>query len=106
MADDVNKYLDEVKPWVKIKNENERELVQKICTDGLNLFRILIGYLKPVLPSISNKVESIMNCDSLTWSNLKEVLLNTDITEFKPIITRITKESIEAMKSESNGENK
>lgn len=106
LADDVNKYLDEVKPWVKIKNENERELVQKICTDGLNLFRILIGYLKPVLPSISNKVESIMNCDSLTWSNLKEVLLNTDITEFKPIITRITKESIEAMKSESNGENK
>ena len=106
LADDVNKYLDEVKPWVKIKNENERELVQKICTDGLNLFRILIGYLKPVLPSISNKVESIMNCDSLTWSNLKEVSLNTDITEFKPIITRITKESIEAMKSESNGENK
>ena len=106
LADDINKYLDEVKPWVKIKNENERELVQKICTDGLNLFRILIGYLKPVLPSISNKVESIMNCDSLTWSNLKEVLLNTDITEFKPIITRITKESIEAMKSESNGENK
>ena len=47
-----------------------------------------------------------MNCDSLTWSNLKEFLLNTDITEFKPIITRITKESIEAMKSESNGENK
>ena len=106
LADDINKYLDEVKPWVKIKNENERELVQKICTDGLNLFRILIGYLKPVLPSISNKVESIMNCDSLTWSNLKEVSLNTDITEFKPIITRITKESIEAMKSESNGENK
>ena len=106
LADDVNKYLDEVKPWVKIKNENERELVQKICTDGLNLFRILIGYLKPVLPSISNKVESIMNCDSLTWSNLKEVSLNTDITEFKPIITRITKESIEAIKSESNGENK
>ena len=106
LADDINKYLDEVKPWVKIKNENERELVQKICTDGLNLFRILIGYLKPVLPSISNKVESIMNCDSLTWSNLKEFLLNTDITEFKPIITRITKESIEAMKSESNGENK
>lgn len=106
LADDVNKYLDEVKPWVKIKNENERELVQKICTDGLNLFRILIGYLKPVLPSISNKVESIMNCDSLTWSNLKEVSLNTDITQFKPIITRITKESIEAMKSESNGENK
>jgi methionyl-tRNA synthetase len=42
LADNVNKYLDEVKPWIKIKNENEKELVQEICTDGLNLFRILI----------------------------------------------------------------
>ena len=106
LADDVNKYLDEVKPWVKIKNENERELVQEICTDGLNLFRILIGYLKPILPRISNKVEDIMNCDSMTWTNLKEVQLNTEISKFQPIITRITKESIEAMKNECSGEKK
>ena len=106
LADNVNKYLDEVKPWVKIKNENERELVQEICTDGLNLFRILIGYLKPILPRISNKVEDIMNCDSMTWTNLKEVQLNTEISKFQPIITRITKESIEAMKNECSGEKK
>jgi methionyl-tRNA synthetase len=106
LADNVNKYLDEVKPWVKIKNENERELVQEICTDGLNLFRILIGYLKPILPKISNKVEDIMNCDSITWANLQEVQLNTEISKFQPIITRITKESIEAMKNECSGEKK
>lgn len=106
LADDVNKYLDEVKPWVKIKNQNQREQVQKICTDGLNTFRILIGFLKPILPAISNKVEDIMNCDNITWSNLEESLLDTDINKFESLITRITQESIEAMKNESNGENK
>ena len=54
---------------VEIKNENERELVQEICTDGLNLFRILIGYLKPILPKISNKVEDILKEEEIDIVN-------------------------------------
>ena len=104
MADDINKYLDEEKPWVKIKDKNNRELVQKICTDGMNLFRILIGYLKPVLPKISEKVENIMQCEPINWENIKDSILSKKIQEFKPIITRIDKDSLEGMINKS-GEN-
>ena len=39
------------------------------------------------------KVEDIMNCDNITWSNLEESLLDTDINKFESLITRITQES-------------
>ena len=65
LADKINKYLDSEKPWVKIKNDSDKELVQRICTDGLNLFRILIGYLKPILPNISKKTEDILMSESI-----------------------------------------
>ena len=106
MADDINKYLDEEKPWVKIKDKNNHELVQKICTDGMNLFRILIGYLKPVLPKISEKVENIMQCEPINWENIKDSILSKKIQEFKPIITRIDKDSLEGMINESGENNK
>ena len=106
MADDINKYLDEEKPWVKIKDKKNHEMVQKICTDGMNLFRILIGYLKPVLPKISEKVENIMQCEPINWENIKDLILSKKIQEFKPIITRIDKDSLEGMINESGENNK
>ena len=104
MADDVNKYLDEEKPWVKIKNESEKELAQKICTDGLNLFRILVGCLKPVIPEIAKKVEAIMRCAPINWENIEELITSNKIETFKPIITRIDKDAIESMKNENIGD--
>ena len=104
MADEINKYLDEEKPWVKIKNDDEKLLVQKICTDGLNLFKILITYLKPVLPEIAAKVEQILKSKPLDWANIEDILLSRDINEFKPLIMRIDSKAIEAMKQESIGE--
>ena len=104
MADDVNKYLDEEKPWVKIKNESEKELAQKICTDGLNLFRILIGCLKPVIPEIAKKVEAIMRCAPINWENIEELITSDKIETFEPIITRIDKDAIESMKNENIGD--
>ena len=70
----------------------------------MNLFRILIGYLKPVLPKISEKVENIMQCEPINWENIKDSILSKKIQEFKPIITRIDKDSLEGMINES-GEN-
>ena len=104
LADKINKYLDTEKPWVKIKNNDDRVLVQKICTDGLNLFRILIGYLKPILPNISVKVEDILLCEPVSWANLDQLLLNKKINKFKPIIKRIEDKDIKSMKNFNKGE--
>ncbi len=105
LADKVNKYLDMEKPWVKIKSGNDKDLVHRICTDGLNSFRILIGYLKPVLPSIAIKVENILSCDPLTWNNIEELIFEKEINKFEKIIARIDIDSIELMKNKNKGEN-
>jgi len=105
LADKINRYLDSEKPWVKIKNDSDKELVQRICTDGLNLFRILIGYLKPILPNISKKTEDILMSESINWQNLDQLLLNKKINKFEPIIKRIDNEDIVSMKNFNRGEN-
>ena len=104
LSDEVNKYLDEEKPWVKIKNQDTKKSVQTICTDGINAFRIIITYLKPVLPDIAIKVESMLNADSLSYQNISNIILDHKINTFEPLITRINKESIEKMKDENKQE--
>ena len=104
LSDEVNKYLDDEKPWVKIKDDSTKGHVQTICSDGINGFKFIIGYLKPVLPEIANKVENLLNCDSITWSNIDNQLKDHKINAFVPLITRINKESIEKMKEENNKE--
>ena len=104
LSDEVNKYLDDEKPWVKIKDDSTKSHVQTICSDGINGFKSILGYLKPVLPEIATKVENLLNCDSITWSNIDNQLKNHKINAFEPLITRINKESIEKMKEENNKE--
>ena len=104
LSDEVNKYLDEEKPWVKIKDQSTKDSVQTICSDGINAFRIIITYLKPVLPEIASKVESMLNTDPFNYQNTSNMLLNHKINAFEPLITRINKESIEKMKDENKQE--
>jgi len=103
LADEVNKYLDEEKPWVQIKDDNNRGYVQKVCTDGLNMFKVLAGYLKPIIPDCVDKIEKILQCESLSWENIDNRLISKKIDKFEPIINRIDSESIESMRAESGG---
>ena len=105
LADEVNKYLDEEKPWVQIKDNNNRGYVQKVCTDGLNMFKVLAGYLKPIIPDCVDKIEKILQCESISWENIDNQLISKKIDKFEPIINRIDSESIESMRAES-GEKK
>ena len=104
LSDEVNKYLDEEKPWVKIKDQDTKESVQTICSDGINAFRIIMTYLKPVLPEIASKVESLLNADPFNYQNICNIILDHKINAFEPLITRIEKESIEKMKDENKQE--
>ena len=64
---------------------------------GLNLFRILIIYLKPVLPVMAEKVEQFLNVDPFTWEHNQTALLAHEINKFKPLMTRVEQEHINAM---------
>ena len=96
-ADQVNQYIDANKPWVLAKDEERLPEVHAICTMGINLFRILITYLKPVLPMMSKASEQFLNCEPLLWSSIDEPLLHHQINNFQPLMTRVEKEKIEAM---------
>lgn len=101
-ADKVNQYIDANKPWVLAKEEGGLPKVHAICTMGINLFRVLITYLKPVLPMMAKESEEFLNCDPLTWASLDQPLLNHSIHSFKPLMVRVEKEKIDAMFAESN----
>jgi methionyl-tRNA synthetase len=95
-ADKANVYIDENKPWVLIKEEGREDEVQKICTQGLNMFRLLMTYLKPILPATAEKSEAFLNTE-LKWAGIDQPLLAHTINKFKPLLTRIEKEQIDAM---------
>lgn len=100
LADKANVYIDNNKPWVLIKEEGKETEVQAICTQGINLFRVLMTYLKPILPQTALKSEAFLN-NELHWHTLSEPLLAHSINKFKPLMTRIEKEQIEAMVEQS-----
>ena len=101
LADQANQYIDENKPWVLIKDEVHKDQVQGICTQGVNMFRALLTYLKPVLPELTEKSEAFLNAGTLQWESVNNPLLNTYIKQFKPLLTRIEPKLIEAMLTEN-----
>ena len=97
LTDRVNQYIDEQKPWALVKDAKRLPDVQQICTLGLNLFRVLMIYLKPVLPALAEKAERFLNIPPLAWSALDKPLLGTRINPFEAMLTRVEREKIDAM---------
>ena len=97
LADKANQFIDENKPWVMIKDEANRDAVQQICSDGLNLYRILITYLKPVLPRLAENSETFLGVAPLQWADVTTLLVDHKINKFKPLMTRIEPERVEAI---------
>jgi len=97
LADEANQYIDQNKPWSLIKEPGKELDVQNICSMGINLFRLLMIYLKPVLPVMVKDAETFLNIAPLTWSDLDTPLLDHKINKFTPLITRVDKEHIDAM---------
>ncbi len=101
LADRANQYIDEKKPWSAAKDPTRMEEVQDICSMGINLFRCLAIYLKPVLPQTAKNVENFLNVSPLCWDDCQQPLLNHTIKPFQPLINRVDKKEIDAMKEAS-----
>lgn len=101
LADKANQYIDEHKPWILIKDESRLEEVHQVCTAGLNAFRSLCIYLKPVLPDLVSNAETFLGVNELQWQDLNDLLLDHPINKFKPLITRIEQEAIDKMIEDS-----
>ena len=96
LADRANQYIDEKKPWILAKEEGNAQEVHAVCSVGVNLFRVLMTYLKPVLPAMADKAGTFLNC-SLDWTALDAPLTGHQLATFSPLMTRIDPKQVEAM---------
>ena len=97
LADKANQYIDEKKPWQLAKIEGKEKEVHEITSLAINLFKVLITYLKPVLPELARRSEEFLNVDSLNWSDIENPLTNHKINKFKALMTRIEDDQIDQM---------
>lgn len=96
LADTANQYIDEQAPWVVAKDPEQAERLHEICSNGLNMFRQLITYLGPILPTMRSKAEDFLNTD-LIWAARENLLAGHSINKFKPLMTRVEMTKIDAM---------
>ena len=96
LADRANQYIDDKKPWVMAKDEAQASAVQEVCSVGINLFRVLATYLKPVLPNMAQKSEAFL-CTSLDWTTLETPLVQHQLAPFEPLLQRVDAEVVAAM---------
>jgi methionyl-tRNA synthetase len=96
LADKANSYIAEQKPWVLAKDEATRAQAQAVCTQGLNLYRCLITFLKPIVPGIAADSEALFGLE-LTWNGLGEPMVGRAISDFKPLLQRVEKDKVQAM---------
>ena len=101
LADKANQYIDDKKPWALAKEAGKEQEVHDICTMGINLFRVLIAYLKPVLPETVIQAEAFLNIAPLNWPDISTPILSHGINKFKPLMTRIESDKIEAIQADS-----
>ena len=101
LADAANEYIDAEKPWVKIKDDASRAAVQGIATVGINAFRQLITYLKPVLPQVAEDAEALLNITPLTWADAQTPLLGTTIQPFSAMMQRVETAQTDAIIADS-----
>ena len=96
LADRANQYIDDKKPWVMAKDEALEDEVQAVCSVGINLFRVLATYLKPVLPKMAEKSEAFLRC-SIDWTALDAPLIAHELAPFEPLLQRVDADVVTAM---------
>ncbi|MGS2721271.1 methionine--tRNA ligase [Paraglaciecola aestuariivivens] len=100
LADKANQFIDANAPWVTIKDENQQQFTHDVCSLGINLFRILVVYLKPVVPTLASQSEAFLN-DELNWDSAQSVLTNHPINKFKALMQRVDMDKVNAMIEDS-----
>jgi methionyl-tRNA synthetase len=101
LADEANTYIADAEPWVLAKQAGREQEVLDIGSVGINLFRQLMVYLAPVVPAMAEDARDFLKLDALDWASRHTVLLDHEITKFKPLMTRVERDKIDAMMAAS-----
>ncbi len=105
LTDKANGFVADKAPWIIAKDETKTAELQMVCSDALEMFRLLTLYLKPVLPKLAQEIEQFLNIKAMLWEAVNTPLLaQHKINEYAHLITRVDSKAIEAM-TEANKEN-
>ncbi|WP_130537115.1 methionine--tRNA ligase [Thiomicrorhabdus indica] len=97
LADKANEYIAETAPWVLAKEEGKEAELHEVATMGINLFRVLMSYLAPVIPKTAEDSWAFLNLENCGWNDIKTPLLGHEINKFKALMTRLEMPQIEKM---------
>ena len=98
LADQVNQYADEKKPWELAKTEAGAHYLQIVCSVLINCFRLLTIYLKPILPMLAANVEGLLCVGPLTWQDAEKCLPNGHvIAPYKHLMQRVDAKQLDAL---------
>lgn len=100
LADIANGFVADAAPWQMVKHDEQQEAAHQVCSNALNLFRILVIYLKPVLPRLAQDVEAFFQ-QTLTWNSLDQDMAGHEIVPFKAMMQRVELDKIDAMVADS-----
>ena len=103
LADEANRYVDEKAPWVIAKQEGQETELSAVCSTTINLFRVLMTYLKPVMPELAARAEAFLNV-TLNWTEIEQPLLAHTVSPFKALFTRVDPVKVAAMVEASKEE--
>jgi len=106
LADRANEYIDETAPWVLTKEEGKEKELHESVSLGINLFRVLISLLSPVLPVTAEKSRAFLQINDYSWDAIQIPLMGHEITKFKPLMTRVEMAAVEKMIEDSKADAK
>jgi len=105
LADEANQYINDRQPWVLAREEDRADELHAICSQGINLFRVLASYLAPTVPALTERIERFLKTTISQpgdWEQLAGPLLDHDISTFEPLLKRIETQAIHAMTDDAN----
>ncbi|MDP6374800.1 MAG: methionine--tRNA ligase [Pseudomonadales bacterium] len=104
LADLANQYIAHHEPWKMVKDEAQRERLHLVCSESINLFRVLVIYLQPIVPAFAERARTFLNVEALAWTDAATPLGEHAIGKFKPLITRVDPKKVDAMLEHTEAE--
>ena len=97
LADRVNVYVDQHKPWELAKAAGAEAVLHDVCTVCIEAFRLLTIYLKPALPALAARVETFLNVPPLAWADAARALGAHRIGEYRHLLQRVDPKQLDAL---------
>jgi methionyl-tRNA synthetase len=97
LADRVNAYVDQNKPWELARKPDQEAVLHDVCSVCIEAFRVLTIYLKPVLPMLAADVERFLRVEPMQFADAQRALGAHTIGEYRHLMQRVDAKQLDAL---------